>query len=397
MHSHPSAGWQNLSQTDILAERDVVAYQAQATKKPFVGLTIGTDGHWSARYWTRTADRMELISCDKVRVPQRTRYQVDCKPCNDNPPASRLMLKRTIETWGVAVQHDLEQLRIGIVGLGSVGAIVAEALARIGISQITLIDPDRIEPHNLDRFLYGTKNRVGEFKVRRVKREILAHTTNENIQVRAIPDGIESSASYRQALDCDLLFSCVDTPVARDVLNHLAIANAIPVLDAGVAVELHPTNRSFESARWRSHIVIPGNACLRCTGQYTSSDVVAELDGSLHDPSYIQNLPESERPQRQNVFPFSLGCASMQTNLMIRYLIGTDWWPAIQRQEYRFVAGRTTPSTSECRQHCTFIGKEGLGDNQLPHYLRPPRTPREVAWLRKIRTMIGMLFSTRPA
>ena len=395
MHSHPSAGWQSLSQTDIFAERDVVAYQAQATKKPFVGLTIGSDGHWSARYWTRIADRMELIWCEKVRVPRRTRYQVDWKPKVVQDRDSRELQRRTIETWGLGVQRDLEQLRIGIVGLGSVGAIVAEAMARIAISRITLIDPDRIEPHNLDRFIYGTKDRIGELKVSRVQRELLAHSTNEDLDVLAIADGIESCISYRHALDCDVIFSCVDSPVARDVLNHISIANAIPVIDAGVAVEVNPATRAFESARWRSHIVIPGNACLRCTGQYTSSDVVAELDGSLSDPSYILNLPESDRPQRQNVFPFSLGCASMQANLMIRYVIGADWWPTIQRQEHRLLAGRTTPTRSTCRPHCTFLEKVGLGEDYLPGYLRPSQPPQNATWFQKIRTMVGRLFSTR--
>ena len=393
MHSHPGPGWQDLSQTDIHAERDVVAYQAQATKKPFVGMTIGTDGYWSARYWARTAARMELTWCTKVRVPRRTTYQINWKPSNHNGARSRPMLTRTIDTWGIGAQQAIEQLRVGIVGLGSVGSIVAETMARIGISQITLIDPDKIETHNLDRFIYGTEKRVGELKVARVKREMALHSTNKELSVRAISDGIESTESYKRALDCDLLFSCVDSPAARDVLNYLAIANAIPVIDGGVAVELHPATRSFESARWRSHIVTPGNACLRCTGQYSSSDVVAELDGSLDDPSYIQNLPKHERPQRQNVFPFSLGCASMQTNLMVRYLIGADWWPPIQRQEYRFISGRTTPTRSECQEHCAFRPREGLGDNQLPHYLRPPLKRRDHAWIRKFSITVGRLFS----
>ena len=53
MHSHPSPGWQGMSDTDVEAERDVLAYPAGATSLPLVGLTIGTDSYWSARFWER--------------------------------------------------------------------------------------------------------------------------------------------------------------------------------------------------------------------------------------------------------------------------------------------------------------------------------------------------------
>ena len=80
MHSHPATGWQDLSEPDILAERDIVAYQAQSTKHPFLGMTIGKDGYWSARFWTPHFDQMKLEWCDKVRVPLQERYQIDWHP-----------------------------------------------------------------------------------------------------------------------------------------------------------------------------------------------------------------------------------------------------------------------------------------------------------------------------
>ena len=281
MHSHPATGWQDLSQPDILAERDIVAYQAQSTKRPFLGMTIGKDGYWSARFWNIAPDGMQLKWCNKVRVPLRKRYQIDWHPSLITESVPAPMLQRTIESWGIGVQHGIQRLRIGIVGTGSVGAIVAEALARIGISEITLIDPDKLEIHNLDRFLFGTPKLVGQLKVDCVKNSLIQHSTNERVHIRTVALGIEYEEAYREALDCDILLSCVDRPVPREVLNYIAIANGIPVVDAGVAVEVDPTTRSFESARWRTHLIIPGNACLRCTGQYSSSDVVAELDGFL--------------------------------------------------------------------------------------------------------------------
>ena len=380
MHSHPASGWQDLSQPDVLAERDIVAYQAQSTEQPFLGMTIGKDGYWSARFWTPNSGQMGLDWCDKVRVPHRARYQINWHPSEAKLPSSTPMLKRTIESWGIGVQNDIQRLRVGVVGTGSVGAIAAEALARIGISQITLIDPDRIEIHNLDRFLFGTSETVGQLKVDCVKRNLLQHSTHCKVQVRAIAQSIQDEEAYRAALDCDLLLSCVDRPVPREVLNYIAIANGIPVIDAGVAVEVDSRTHSFESARWRTHLVIPGNACLRCTGQYSSSDVVGELDGSLDDPSYIENLPDSDRPSNQNVFPFSLACASTQINLLIRYLIAEEWWPPIQRQEYRFVSARSKRSISQCQPHCAFVPRIGLGSSEMPQYLKRRSETSPTTW-----------------
>ena len=51
LHSHPTQGWQDMSFEDIIAERDVISYPARVTKHPLVGLTIGSDGYWSARWW----------------------------------------------------------------------------------------------------------------------------------------------------------------------------------------------------------------------------------------------------------------------------------------------------------------------------------------------------------
>ena len=262
-------------------------------------------------------------------------------------------------------------MRIGVVGLGSVGALVAEALARMGVSEITLIDPDTIELHNLDRLLHADRSRVGELKVSRARTEALRNSTARNVQILAIPAGVQHDIAYLEALDCDLIVSCVDRPVARDVLNYVATSHLIPVIEGGVAVEVQPDTGDFESARWRSHLVAPGHACIRCTGQYTSSEVLQELDGSLDDPSYIANLPAELRPRNQNVFPFSLGSASMQVNLMVRYLIADDWWQAASRQEYRFIAARAYASTTECQPHCSFRDRVARGDTCSPSYLQP--------------------------
>lgn len=369
MHSHPSPGWQGMSGPDVEAERDILAYPAGATGLPLLGLTIGTDGYWSARFWKKDGKRMRRHWCEKVRIVGPQSYKIHF---NDNivrPPLRKEVLRRTFDTWGRESQNAIARLKVGIVGLGSVGCLVAEAVARIGIAQVTLIDPDRVEEHNLDRLLYGTTEDVGKLKVDLAAKKIQSNATAEKIQITALPISVHEETAYKATLDCDIIFSCVDRPVARDVLNYVAQAHMIPVIDGGVAVETDRLKDRLFSAHWRVHIVTPFHQCMRCNGQYNSSMVTMELDGSLDDPSYISNLPDEERASNQNVFPFSMAVAGMEINLMLRYLLAPDWWPLVRQQDYQFMTAETRIINKECHPNCSFRSRRALGDIENPSYL----------------------------
>ena len=327
IHSHPGPGWQGMSSADVEAERDVLAYPAGATGLPLVGLTIGRDGYWSARFWERHGDDMRRNWCEKVRVVGLQSYRVDFNDELVPRPSRRDILRRTFDTWGSESQDTISRLNVGIVGLGSVGSVVAEAMARIGVSRVTLIDPDRVEEHNLDRLLNATVRDIGKLKVDLAAEAMLKHSTSKRIQIATIPLSVHNETAYRAALDCDIIFSCVDRPIPRDILNYVSLAHLIPVIDGGVNVETDDRANKFFSAHWRAHLVTPYHQCLRCNGQYDSSSVIMELDGSFDDPSYVKNLPLGARGGNQNVFPFSQSVAGMEVNLMLRYLLANSWWP----------------------------------------------------------------------
>ena len=253
MHSHPGTGWQGMSQSDVEAERDVLAYPAVATGLPLLGLTMGSDGYWSARFWEKGEGVMGRRACAKARVVGPDTYQLHFDDKLTPPPGRREVLRRTYDTWGSRAQGDLSRLRVGIVGLGSVGSIVAEAIARIGVANITLIDPDRVEEHNLDRLLHATESDIGRFKVELAGREIRRRSTSEDVKVVTCPRSVHDRRAYEAAIDCDILFSCVDRPVARDVLNYIAYAHLVPVIDGGV--EVQTLNNYLHSAHWRAHLI----------------------------------------------------------------------------------------------------------------------------------------------
>ncbi len=369
MHSHPTDGWQDMSKPDVIAERDVLFPPSMATGLPLLGLTIGTDGWWSARFWNRKRGKANHRWCQKTRVIGKNFYKIYYNDHILLPPKRKVFLKRTFDTWGKKHQNNIARLKIGIVGLGSVGSIVAETLARLGVNNIVLIDPDKIKTHNLDRLLYGTKKHIGCYKVDVANQLIKEHSVAHKLNIEALPYSIHHEKAYFASLDCDFLFSCVDRPVARDVLNFISFAHLIPVIDGGVKVTLDK-NGNFYSSHWRSHLVTPYHQCLRCNKQYTTSGVTMELDGTLNNPSYIQNLPKPLRSENQNVFPFSLSVAAMEVNQMIRYIISSDWWPEVQQQDYQFLTGSIKINNQKCRKHCVFQEERiAMGDRYKPHYI----------------------------
>ena len=153
LHSHPRGrGWQGMSEDDVAAEQGHAAAVQGATGLPFVGLTLsGLDRAWSARFWERTAPRAyKRRDCGSVRVvgDQLTLTFMDrLAP----PPSSTKAQTRTVSTWGERRQKDLARLRIGVVGAGSVGGFVAEALARTGFEDVIVVDFDLIKEKNLAR------------------------------------------------------------------------------------------------------------------------------------------------------------------------------------------------------------------------------------------------------
>ena len=70
---------------------------------------------------------------------------------------TRLLLKGKIEV--------LQSKTVAVFGIGGVGSFAVEALARAGIGQLLLIDPDVVSTSNLNRQLVALHSTLGQYKV----------------------------------------------------------------------------------------------------------------------------------------------------------------------------------------------------------------------------------------
>ncbi|MCY4223608.1 MAG: ThiF family adenylyltransferase [Bacteroidetes bacterium] len=389
MHSHPSPGLQSMSNLDILAERDRIAPPARSLGLPLLGLTVGTDGIWSARFWKWNGHKYTKSVCDKVRVVGRHIHL--SIPVKRATSFRSNRLRRTIDTWGPECQFAFANLHIGIVGLGSVGSIIAESLARMGATKILLIDADQVEEHNLDRLLYATSKNIGDFKVDLVAKNLRQSANVTSFQVNAIRAWIQEHDAYTAALDCDVLFCAVDRPLPKDLLNHIAYVHNIPVIFGGIRVATK-TDGSLGDATWSVMHIGPGSQCLRCNRQYTSSEVMLELDGSLDNQSYIDK--NSLKLGNQNVFPFALNIGSLMVLEMIRSVISEPWWGTTpSKLHYSFVSNRLTHHIDKCSTGCSIDERMGLGDRWTYQFLEDSVHRRNVTCLSKFQSLFHRLLN----
>ena len=365
LHSHPYPGWQGMSWDDVVAERRLAGSAGALTGLPLAGLTIGSDGAWSARFWEHEGGRSHKRNwCALVRVVG-SRLGVTYADEVLRRPTFQDTFRRSVTVWGPEAHADLARLRVGIVGLGSVGALVAETLARMGLMRFALIDFDHVEPHNLDRLVTATAADIGRLKVDVARDRILSVGTAESVDVRGVPFSVVEEAGYRAALDCDVLFCCVDRPRARHVLNHMAYGHLIPVIDGGIAVRFK--QQRFSGVDWQVQTVGPGRPCLECLESYDQADVSTEAAGMLDDPSYLKGLPADHRFKRnENVFPFSANLASLEVLHLIALVTGAGGVTDFGVQRYRYQPGVLEQlPTQQCKSHCDQDKLIGQGDRHF--------------------------------
>jgi len=366
LHSHPGPGWQDMSSDDIRAEHEHAAAAKGATGLPLLGLTAATDGAWSARFWEKTAPRTYVLRwCASVRV---VGDRLGLTFHDGLMPKPRIIeeWRRTVSAWGEDMQVDLTRLHVGVVGAGSVGAIIAEALVRTGIGRVTLIDFDTVEYVNLDRLLHATwlDAALHRAKVACLARALKKSATARLFTVHEIDRSVVEEDGFRAALDCDVLFSCVDRPWPRFAMNLIAYAHLIPVVDGGIRIEVTRRGR-LKCADIRAHVAAPGRPCLACLEQFDPGLVSVEREGILDDPKYIEGLAVTDPLRRnENVFAFSTAAATFELLQMLMMIVAPLDMPNPGAQFYHFVPGLfDKPRRAPCDDGCPYPELIGRGDH----------------------------------
>lgn len=136
---------------------------------------------------------------------------------------------------GVAGYERLRAARIAVVGVGGVGSWTAEALARSGVAQLTLIDLDNIAESNINRQVHALETTLGQAKVLALRERIaLIHP---GCTVQAIEEFVDEAnvAALLDAQAIDGVIDCCDQVRAKAAIAAWARTHGKPVVAVGAA------------------------------------------------------------------------------------------------------------------------------------------------------------------
>ncbi len=208
------------------------------------------------RLW-QVGDRLHLIRSFDSALPQLTE-----------------IFDRNVRAFGTAIQQALGDLRVGIIGCGGTGSVVAEQLVRLGVRHLTLIDPDRISESNLTRVYGSIASDVGKPKVQVLARH-LASIVPE-LDCEPVQSMVTLEPAARRLIGSDIVFGCTDDNAGRLVLSRLATYLVTPVFDCGVLLSSDSGDR-LTGIDGRVTVLSPGQACLVCRGRVDLARAAAEL------------------------------------------------------------------------------------------------------------------------
>ena len=324
IHNHP-AGMAAFSLQDDANERDLIelARKRNGPDESVLSVILTSDGELCGRIWLHPTPKGHS-PLRMIRVlGQDFRFHYPGRGHAVSPAA----FHRQSLAFGQALNQDLSNLRVAVIGCGGTGSAVAALLSRLGVGQIVLIDNDIVDRTNLNR-LHGARQADADAmlpKVIAVARSI----TELGLGVRVVPiEAWVGDPGCRDALRaCDIIFGCTDDNEGRLFLNRFSFYYLTPVLDVGLAIDVSKDEPpEIKCLDGRVTVIVPTQPCLSCRGVIDSQAARDEALRRTNPTEYTRRKAEAyvvgEGDPRPAVVTFTTEVATMGVNEMLHRIQG---------------------------------------------------------------------------
>jgi molybdopterin/thiamine biosynthesis adenylyltransferase len=165
---------------------------------------------------------------------------------------NRYQRQMAIRGFGREGQRRLEQSCVLVVGLGGLGCSASLYLAAAGVGSLMLLDPQRVEPSNLNRQVLHWDRDVGKLKAESAREKLLA--LNPQMEVETREEKATSRNLGKLVEKVDVVVDGTDNYAARYLLNEACARSHKPLVHGAV-----------EGFLGQVTTILPGRGpCLRC-------------------------------------------------------------------------------------------------------------------------------------
>lgn len=200
----------------------------------------------------------------------------------DDEASIHSQFERQVRAFGESGQRLIQKIKVGVIGVGGIGSLVVEQLARVGITDLVIVDDDRIELSNVSRILGSQLNDAGRNKVEVVG----AHAKALGVgKVLPLADSSIRQAILLRLRDRDIIINCVDNDRSRAIINRFSHQYLVPVVDLGT--RLDGRSGAVDAAAGRVSLIGSGMTCLRCSHHLNTERIRAE-SMSAHERKGLQ-------------------------------------------------------------------------------------------------------------
>ena len=142
--------------------------------------------------------------------------------------------------------QKLGQLQVTLCGAGALGSLLADNLARQGFRQLTAIDDDRVELHNVGTQLYRQED-VGAFKVDVLRGHCFRAA---GIEIGTFNKRLTESSVHKFLRGASLVVDTFDNSASRRIVSEYCRQNSLACLHLGM-------NADFGEVHWNEAYHVP--------------------------------------------------------------------------------------------------------------------------------------------
>jgi ThiF family len=263
---------------------------------------------------------------------------------------------RQVRMFGRIGQAELSMCRVGIIGLGGIGSMVAEYLARLGIGEFFLVDDDRVEESNLSRIVGASAWDALHRESKVVVAQRLILEGNQKAEIHLIADDVAKESVAKALRLCDYLFLAADSMRARLVFNALVHQYLIPGVQLGSKVRADSEGRLVEIMS-ANRPIRPGVGCLWCNQLIDQEQLAKEAKTDEERKAQAYGV---EEPNPSVITLNAISAAHAVNDFMLDYLSLREEREALYYEHFHSLKGRQSLVVPRIDAACPECSRTGL-------------------------------------